>query len=149
MSHPPECLRLRSSRVLFILSACAPPTPFISAHSTPRPSGTQNTSATNTPAPAASSLKVEKEALRGVQINVWHPWFGAEASLFSRRSQSSIRRMNGESLSAAQSTGNYSELFLQTDAAVENSNLSADRDRVSGICARVGGKGCGSDAVCQ
>jgi multiple sugar transport system substrate-binding protein len=107
--------------ILFILPACAPPTPFDSNTRTPRPNVTVNTSATDTPAPAASSLNVEKEALRGVQINVWHPWFGAEESLF----QSQVAQFNTENewgiIVSGQSQGNYSELFLQTDSAIEDS----------------------------
>ena len=108
--------------LLFLLSACAPPTPFISSTSTPHPNTTVNASATATPAPAASSLKVEKEALHGVQVNVWYPWFGAEASLF----QSQITQFNTENewgiIVSGRSRGNYSELFLQTDAAMEDSS---------------------------
>jgi multiple sugar transport system substrate-binding protein/sn-glycerol 3-phosphate transport system substrate-binding protein len=108
--------------LLLFLSACAPPTPLISGTSTPRPNITENTSVTNTPAPAESSLNVDKDALRGVQVDVWHPWFGAEASLF----QSQVAQFNTENewgiIVSGQSQGNYSELFLQTEAAVEDSS---------------------------
>jgi ABC-type glycerol-3-phosphate transport system substrate-binding protein len=108
--------------ILLSLTACAPPTPFDSITKTPRPDGTESVPATETPAPATSSLKVEKEALRGAQINVWHPWFGAEASLF----QSQVTQFNTENewgiVVNGQSQGNYSELFLQTDAAIEDSS---------------------------
>lgn len=106
-----------------ILSACAPPTPIVSSTSTPVRSATANVSITNTPAPAESSLNVDKEALRGVQVNVWHPWFGAEASLF----QSQVAQFNTENewgiIVSGQSQGNYSELFLQTEAAIEDSSF--------------------------
>jgi ABC-type glycerol-3-phosphate transport system substrate-binding protein len=109
--------------ILFIISACAPPTPFVSGTQTPRPNGTENISATNTPGPAESSLKVEKEALRGVQLTVWHPWFGAEESLF----QSQVAQFNTENewgiIVNGESRGNYSELFLQTDAATEDASF--------------------------
>jgi ABC-type glycerol-3-phosphate transport system substrate-binding protein len=108
--------------ILLILTACAPPTPFDSITKTPRPGGTASVSATETPAPATSSLRVEKEALRGAQVNIWHPWFGAEASLF----QSQVTQFNTENewgiVVNGQSQGNYSELFLQTDAALEDSS---------------------------
>jgi ABC-type glycerol-3-phosphate transport system substrate-binding protein len=108
--------------ILLILTACAPPTPFDSITKTPRPGGTASVSATGTPAPATSSLKVEKEALRGAQVNIWHPWFGAEASLF----QSQVTQFNTENewgiVVNGQSQGNYSELFLQTNAALEDSS---------------------------
>jgi multiple sugar transport system substrate-binding protein len=43
--------------------------------------------ATKTPKPqptveAASSIKVQREALKGLEINVWTPWYGVEAGLF-------------------------------------------------------------------
>src|SRR5688572_25396757 len=108
--------------ILFIVSACAPPTPIDRAVATPRPNETQNVPATETPTPAGSSLNVDPEALRGIQVNVWHPWFGAEASLF----QSQIAQFNTENewgiLVSGQSQGNYSELFLQTDSAIEDSS---------------------------
>jgi len=113
------CSALLSS--LFILSAC---TPSLSPSSTrtPRPNATGNASEANTPVPAASSLKVEKEALRGVQLEVWYPWFGAEASLF----ESQVAKFNTENewgiIVNGKSKGNYSELFLQTEAAVEDSS---------------------------
>jgi ABC-type glycerol-3-phosphate transport system substrate-binding protein len=57
-----------------------------------------------------------------VQVTVWHPWFGAEASLF----QSQVMQFNTENewgiIVNGQSQGNYSELFLQTDAAMEDSS---------------------------
>jgi multiple sugar transport system substrate-binding protein len=108
--------------ILFAISACAPPTPFVAGTQTPRPNETANISATNTAAPAESGLEVEKEALRGVQVTVWHPWFGAEASLF----QSQVMQFNTENewgiTITGVSQGNYSELFLQTDAAMEDSS---------------------------
>lgn len=109
--------------VLFILAACAPPTAILPSTNTPRPNTTQNVAATDTPAPATSSLKVDREALRGAQVNVWHPWFGAEASLF----QSQVAQFNTENewgiIVSGQSQGNYSELFLQTESAIESSSF--------------------------
>ena len=108
--------------LLLFLSACAPPTLIVTGTNTPPPNVTENAPITDTPAPAESSLEVDKEALRGVQVDVWHPWFGAEASLF----QSQIAQFNTENewgiIVSGQSQGNYSELFLQTEAAVEDSS---------------------------
>ncbi len=109
--------------ILFVLAACAPPTPFVRATGTPRPNTTQDASATDTPVPVESTLKVDTEALRGTAVNVWHPWFGAEASLF----QSQVAQFNTGNewgiIVKGQSQGNYSELFLQTDSAIESSSL--------------------------
>ena len=63
----------------FLLIACGP-LRFKSTSTPPVP--TETASVKNTPTPAVSKLNVEKEALRGVQVRVWHPWFGAQASLF-------------------------------------------------------------------
>jgi ABC-type glycerol-3-phosphate transport system substrate-binding protein len=66
-------------------------------------------------------LDVERESLRGVQVTAWHPWFGAEASLF----QSQVAQFNSENewgiIVSGESQGNYSELFVQTDSAIEGS----------------------------
>jgi sn-glycerol 3-phosphate transport system substrate-binding protein len=68
-----------------------------------------------------SNLNVEKDALRGIQVTVWHPWFGAEASLF----ETQVAKFNTENewgiIVNGQSQVNYTELFLQTQAAIEES----------------------------
>ncbi len=63
-----------------ILTACG-----ADANSTAEPSATQ--SSTKTPrvestVETASRLKVKEEALNGLEITVWTPWYGVEASLF-------------------------------------------------------------------
>ena len=72
-----------------------------------------------TPVPAASSLKVEKDALRGTQVNVWYPWFASEASLF----ESQVAKFNKENewgiVVHAQSRSSYAELFSQTTEALK------------------------------
>ena len=113
------CVALFS--ILFIISACTPSISPDSGTRTPRPNTTENAPGANTPAPAASILNVEVEALRGVQVKIWHPWFGAQASLF----ESQVAKFNTENewgiIVDAESRGNYSELFLQTDAAFKDS----------------------------
>lgn len=103
---------------IIVVSACASPVSTDSTR-TPRPNATQNAPAEKTPVPAVSSLNVEKEALRGAQVNVWHPWFGSEASLFD----SQVTKFNKENewgiVVRAQSQVNYAELFAQTSAALE------------------------------
>src|SRR5688572_22773599 len=103
-----------------ILSACASPPNSITQ--TPRPDATGNASVTNTPTPATSQLNVAEEVLRGKQVQVWHPWFGAEASLF----ESQMTQFNTENewgiLVSAESKGNYSELFFHTDEALKDSS---------------------------
>jgi ABC-type glycerol-3-phosphate transport system substrate-binding protein len=108
--------------VLFIFSACTPSIPSQTSTLTPLPNVTPaaNASETNTPAPSVSSLNVEKDALRGVQVKLWHPWFGAEASLID----SQVSKFNTENewgiVVTAESKTNYSELFSQTEAALKD-----------------------------
>lgn len=115
------CIALFS--ILFLLSACTSSGMPNAGTRTPRPKATSsaNASAARTPVSTASSLKVEKEALRGVQVKVWHPWFGAEAGLF----ESQVAKFNKENewgiAVSTEGKGNYSELFLQTDAALKDS----------------------------
>ena len=101
------------------LSSC---TPSISVTSTPRPNETEDLSVQNTPTLAVSKLDVEKEALRGVQVMMWHPWFGAQASLF----ESQVAQFNKENewgvVVSAAGRENYSELYLQTTNALKASS---------------------------
>lgn len=66
-----------------LLSACAGmETPIAVADPTVTP---QNVTATSTPEPAvetATRLDVNEEALNGLEISVWLPWYGVEAGLF-------------------------------------------------------------------
>ena len=107
--------------LVFVFSACTPITTNSSTR-TPQPSGTVNASAAKTSTPAASQLGVEEEALRGKQVTVWHPWFGAEASLF----ESQIAEFNTENewgiVVLAESKDNFSEIYSQTSAALDDAN---------------------------
>jgi len=113
----------KSFIVLFMIalaiSACA--SPATQTANTPQPSVTKKPSAKNTATPEVSKLNVDVEALRGTRVTVWHPWFGAEASLF----ESQVAQFNTENewgiIVSAESRSNFSELFSQTDAALEES----------------------------
>lgn len=113
----------KSFRVLFLsillLSACAPSiTPVTD---TPPPNATAEVSAQQTPTFAVSKLNIQKEALRGVHFTVWHPWFGAQASLF----ESQVAQFNkvNEWGIVVDTVGkeNYSELYSQTTDALKKS----------------------------
>ncbi len=107
---------------VYILSACAPPTPATdSVTRTPRPGVTEEASDTKTPAPAASRLNVEAEALRGTRVTVWHPWFGAQASLFELQVAQFNTVNEWGIVVSAEGRNNYNELFLQTSAALDES----------------------------
>ncbi len=110
------------SSILLLISACRPSIPPSTNTPTPRTQAAANPSGPKTPIPTASSLKVAKEALRGMRVKVWHPWFGAEASLF----EAQVGKFNTENewgiVVTPESKGNYSELFLQTEAAFKDSS---------------------------
>ena len=101
------------------LAACGPLTAI--PNTTPT-AATEEPSVPNTPTPAVSKLNVEKEALRGVQVKVWHPWFGAQASLF----ESQVAQFNKENewgvIVSAEGQQNYGELYLQTTNALKDSS---------------------------
>lgn len=109
---------------LVVLSACAPSASVNSSTQTPRPTATPaaKPSAQETPTPAASRLNVAKEALRGAQVTVWHPWFGAEAALF----ESQVAQFNAGNewgiVVRAEGKSSFSELFSQVNAAFDESN---------------------------
>jgi ABC-type glycerol-3-phosphate transport system substrate-binding protein len=113
--------QLHLALLLFILliSACTSPTITSEVTQTPSPSVTENVPS-DTPAPAVSTLDVDPNKLRGTQINVWHPWFGTEASLF----ESQVAKFNSENewgiVVNAQGKGNFSELFRQTSTALDD-----------------------------
>ena len=108
--------------VLFItlailLAACqTTPTPGTPT-STPRAASTRTPAATQTQV-VESKLGVEAEALNGITIDVWHPWYGSPASLF----ESQVEEFNGSNPWGirVQATGqqNYTELFTLASAAV-------------------------------
>jgi len=108
--------------ILFIFSSCTPSPPSETSPRTPPANVTPaaNASETKTPAPAVSSLNVDKGALRGVQVKLWHPWFGPEATLLGAQ----IAKFNTENewgiIVSAEGKGNYSELFSQTEAALKD-----------------------------
>lgn len=114
--------RLLSLSLLFsfLLSSCAPPTPLTPTTQPTPPDAAETPSAAQTPTETVSRLNVEKEALRGVQVTVWHPWFGAEASLFDLQ----VAQFNAVNewgiVVRAEGKGNFSELFAQTDAALQS-----------------------------
>jgi len=102
-----------------IFSACSS-TSTAEPAPTSQPSATVTPSAVKTPTQAVSSLNVEREALRGAQVTVWYPWFGAEASLFESQIEQFNRINEWGIVISAESKSNFSELFSQTDAALKN-----------------------------
>lgn len=99
------------------LSACQPPPNPDVPTSTPERGATDVPPATDTPV-AESRLGVETEALDGLTIEVWHPWYGVPASLFD----SQVAEFNSVNpwgiLVQARGFQNYTELYAQASAAM-------------------------------
>jgi ABC-type glycerol-3-phosphate transport system substrate-binding protein len=111
---------------LLILSACTPSNSPAASTGIAAQGTSQNVdtaTAVHTPLPAVSNFKVEKDALRGVKVIVWHPWFGAEASLFASQAAQFNTENEWGIIVDPEGKGNYSELFLQTEAAIESGGL--------------------------
>jgi multiple sugar transport system substrate-binding protein len=100
-----------------VFSACQPPPIPDVPTSTPEPGATNVPAPTQTPA-AESRLGVEAEVLDGLTVDVWHPWYGAPASLFDIQ----VAEFNSANpwgiLVRATSFQNYTELYEQAGAAV-------------------------------
>ena len=100
-----------------ILSACQPTPAPVEPTSTPKVGTTNVPAPTETPV-VVSRLGVETEALNGLTVDVWHPWYGAPATLF----ESQVEAFNSTNpwgiLVQARSFQNYSELYEQASAAV-------------------------------
>jgi ABC-type glycerol-3-phosphate transport system substrate-binding protein len=74
-----------------------------------------------TPTQAVSQLNVKEEALRGTVVNAWHPWFGAEASLFESQVAEFNQKNEWGIVVSAEGKGNFNELYEQTDNALNGS----------------------------
>lgn len=102
----------------FAISACQPAQTITA---TPSTQTTETPQAVSTPN-AGGQLGVQKEALKGVTIQVWNPWFGIESSLF----ESQVKEFNqtNEWRIIVQSTSqiNYGQLYDNTTAALPTVN---------------------------
>ena len=104
-----------------ILSACGASGATSTSETSSPISGTQ--AATKTPKPvstaeAATSLGVSKEALKGLEITVWHPWYGVESSLFD----SFVKEFNEKNewgiKVSAESQVNFTNLYENVKASL-------------------------------
>lgn len=99
-----------------ILSACQPAS-VEAPTSTPQVAVTQTPALTNTPE-VVSRLGVPEEALNGLTVDVWYPWYGTPANLF----ESQVEKFNSTNLWGirvqATSQQNYTELYSLASAAV-------------------------------
>jgi ABC-type glycerol-3-phosphate transport system substrate-binding protein len=105
---------------IFLLSACQSTDAGVPT-SSPKPARTKTPAPTNTPA-AVSRLGVEEDALDGLVVEVWYPWYGAPASLF----ESQIQEFNEVNPWGIQVQGNgqdnYTELYARMGAALHGAD---------------------------
>jgi ABC-type glycerol-3-phosphate transport system substrate-binding protein len=84
-------------------------TPAIRATQTPRVESTL---------PVTSNLKVSASALKGVEISVWHPWYGVESNIFDSLIKDFNKTNQWGIIVTAQGQGNFENLFENTTAAL-------------------------------
>jgi ABC-type glycerol-3-phosphate transport system substrate-binding protein len=104
--------------LLILLAACQPAQPALTA--TP-------SEPTNTPRPASSPdagthLGIPKEALKGVTIQVWHPWFEVEADLFNSQVKEFNQTNEWGITVQATSQVNYTQLYDNVTASLPTAN---------------------------
>jgi len=102
-----------------ILAACQPSSsPDAEAStSTPKVNATKTPAPTQTPI-VESRLGVQAEAMNGLTVDVWHPWYGAPAGLFESQVEEFNRINPWGILVRAKSLQNYTELYEQVSGAV-------------------------------
>ena len=109
--------------LIFFVSACQPQ----SSPDVPTPTPKPQVSVTQTPVPTKipvveSRLGVEEEALNGLTVDVWHPWYGAPANLFQSQVDE-FNQINPWGIQVrATSLQNYTELHAQASASVHGPN---------------------------
>ena len=104
--------------LVLIITACQPNAPENPALlPAPKVFSTVTSVPTMTPLPD-SRLTVQEEALQGITVDVWHPWRGAEASLFDQQVRD-FNRINPWGITV-QSSGmqTYTELFARVSPTV-------------------------------
>ncbi len=104
--------------LLILLTACQPAQPALTA--TP-------SAPTGTPQPASSPdagthLGIPKEALKGVTIQVWHPWFEVEANLFNSQVKEFNQTNEWGITVQATSQINYTQLYDNVTASLPTAN---------------------------
>ncbi|MBI2757436.1 MAG: extracellular solute-binding protein [Chloroflexi bacterium] len=103
----------------FAISSCQPAQ--VDATATPSVRATSAPKVESTPT-AASSLGVRKEALKGLVIQVWQPWFGIESNLFEAQVQEFNRTNEWGVTVQSISQINYSQLYNNTTTALPTAN---------------------------
>jgi ABC-type glycerol-3-phosphate transport system substrate-binding protein len=105
---------------LLLLVACTPYTATLEAGST-RQAATKTPKATPMPG-NGSRLGVREESLKGITVNVWHPWFGVESSLFEALVQDFNKENKWGITVVSTSQNNYSYLYENVSASFSTSD---------------------------
>jgi len=105
---------------LLLLVACVSNTATLEAEPT-KQAATKTPKAASTPE-NGNQLGVREESLKGLTVNVWHPWFGVESSLFESLVQDFNKENKWGITVAALSQNNYSYLYENVNASLAASN---------------------------
>jgi ABC-type glycerol-3-phosphate transport system substrate-binding protein len=105
---------------LLLLVACTPYTTTLEAGPT-KQAATKTPKVTSTPE-NGSQLGVREETLKGLTVNVWHPWFGVESSLFESLVQDFNKENKWGITVVPASQNNYSYLYENVSASFLTSN---------------------------
>lgn len=105
------------SSFILLLSACIPASETANPP-TARTEATDLATAPTSTAEPVSGLGVEVESLKGINVTLWHPWFGTDAALL----ESLVAQFNSSNewgISVlTKSQLNYAEFFSQVTAAL-------------------------------
>lgn len=107
-----------------LLSACGATTETMSTPGASAQTTTAATqAATKNPKPVstsgpATSLGVSEESLTGIEIRVWHPWYGVESSLFGNLVADFNEKNEWDIRVIAESQVNFTNLYENTTASL-------------------------------
>jgi ABC-type glycerol-3-phosphate transport system substrate-binding protein len=105
---------------LLVLAACQPATAN-NLTETPSARITEPPRSASTP-DATTQLDVPKEALKGVTIQVWHPWFGVESNLFASQVKEFNQTNEWGIIVQSTSQTNYTQLLESVTTALPTAN---------------------------
>jgi multiple sugar transport system substrate-binding protein/sn-glycerol 3-phosphate transport system substrate-binding protein len=110
-----------------LLSACGtmPEATSTSESSSSSGSTTQVTTKTPKPVPTtgtATRLGVSNEALKGIEVKVWHPWYGVESSVFDTLVKDFNEKNEWGIKVIAESQVNFTNLYENTNASLPTTN---------------------------
>jgi ABC-type glycerol-3-phosphate transport system substrate-binding protein len=107
--------------VLFLLSilisSCGTAAPAATEESASAPAATKTPKPKPTPS-ADSRLVVDEDALQGLEISVWHPWYGVSSSLFDTLVKDFNKQNEWGIKVSAQGFVNFSNLFESVNTSL-------------------------------